>query len=252
MYQTEPWTLEKKELRTVKNSYIKNREDDLAVSTARVRKLLEDNKDKVFSNSEIAENLGISLGTVSNITNRLESISNIKIVKVRQLKSALSQVFQHIDGPLPAVTKERGKRDVIVNVLDRFKQNPNEVFTKDDLMKVLENSENKIRMALQILLLNGTIKLVGSEFGKAKYQYKTGNKKGMEIYVNKDKGYYTLNEYRKEYNIKDTFKVDSSKGRLYYSSNGLLRIYPKEYLDKVAEQQNRDTRSILERLFNHS
>lgn len=253
MYKTEPWTLNEKELETRKSPYIKNREADLAVSTARVRRFMEDNKNKVFSNNEIAENLGISLGTVSNITNRLESIADIKIVKVRQLRSALSQVFQHIDGPLPAVTKERGKRDAIVNVLDRFKQNPDEVFTKDDLVSVLENSEGKIRLSLQILLLNGTIKLVGSEFGKAQYQYKNGNKKGLEIYVNRDEDYYTVSEYKKEHQVKkNSFKnIDISKSRLYYSSNGLLRIYPKEYLDSIANK-NQENISILERLFNHS
>lgn len=253
MYKTEPWTLNETELKVKKNPYIKNRQADLAVSTARVRRFLEDNREKVFSNNEIAESLGISLGTVSNITNRLESIADIKIVKVRQLRSALSQVFQHVDGPLPAVTKERGRRDAIVNVLDRFRQNPNEVFTKDDLVKVVGNTESKVRLALQILLLNGTIKLVGSEFGKAQYQYKTGDKKGIEIYINKGEDYYTLTEYKKENNIKkDVFKnIDSSKGRLYYSSNGLLRIYPKEYLDKIANQ-TQNTRNILEKLFNHS
>lgn len=254
MYKTEPWTLNEVELKVKKTPYIKNREADLAVSTARVRRFLEDNKGKVFSNNEIADSLGISLGTVSNITNRLESISDIKIVKVRQLRSALSQVFQHIDGPLPAVTKERGKRDAIVNVLDRFKQNPNEVFTKDDLVKTLDNTESKIRLSLQILLLNGTIKLVGSEFGKAQYQYKTGDKKGLEIYVNKDDNFCTISEYKKENSTKkDVFKnIDSSKGRLYYSSNGLLRIYPRDYLDKLAEQQLQNNRNILEKLFNHS
>lgn len=254
MYKTEPWTLNEKETKKVSSPYIKNREADLAVSTARVRKFLEDNKNKSFSNNEIAESLGISLGTVSNITNRLESIADIKIVKVRQLKSALSQVFQHIDGPLPSVTKERGKRDAIVNVLDRFRQNPNEIFTKDDLVKVVNNTESKIRLSLQILLLNGTIKLVGSEFGKAQYQYKTGDKKGLEIYINKEEGYFTLSEYIKENNLKkDLFEnIDNSKGRLYYSSTGLLRIYTQSYLDTVSKSRSKDNRSILEKIFNHS
>ena len=253
MYKTEPWTLDQKELEVKKTPYIRNREADLAVSTARVRRFLEDNKNKVFSNNEIAENLGISLGTVSNITNRLESIADIKIVKVRQLRSALSQVFQHVDGPLPAVTKERGRRDAIVNVLDRFRQNPNAVFTKDDLVKVVDNTENKIRLSLQILPLNGTIKLVGSEFGKAQYQYKTGDRKGIEIYVNKDENYCTISEYKKNNQIKkDSFKnIDPSKSRLYYSSSGLLRVYPKEYLDSL-NIKNKENINILERLFNHS
>lgn len=256
MYKTEPWTLNEKDLEVKKSPYIKNREADLAISTARVRKFLENNKDKVFSNNEIADNLGISLGTVSNITNRLESISDIKIVKVRQLRSALSQVFQHTEGPLPAVTKERGRRDAILNVLDRFRQNPNEVFTKDSLVETVNNSEGKIRLSLQILLLNGTIKLVGTEFGKAQYQYKTGNKKGMEIYVNRDENYTTVKNYTKERNLKPSaFKnLDESKSRLYYSSVGLIKEFPIEYLDKINEknQHKQNNVNILEKIFKQS
>lgn len=237
-YVDTPWTLNEKELEVKKTPYIKNREADLAVSTARVRRFLEDNKNKVFSNNEIADSLGISLGTVSNITNRLESIADIKIVKVRQLRSALSQVFQHIDGPLPAVTKERGKRDAIVNVLDRFRQNPNAIFTKEDLVNTLENSEGKIRLSLQILLLNGTIKLVGSEFGKAQYQYKTGDKKGLEIYATPDENYCTIGKYLKENNIKlevkdVTNELKVNKSRLFYSSNGLSCTYHKDDISKA-------------------
>ena len=109
-------------------------------------------------------------------------------------------------------------------------------------------------LSLQILLLNGTIKLVGSEFGKAQYQYKTGDKKGLEIYINKEEGYFTLSEYIKENNLKkDSFEnIDNSKGRLYYSSTGLLRIYPQSYLNTVAKSRSKDNRSILEKIFNHS
>lgn len=253
MYKAEPWTLNEKELEVKKSPYIKNREADLAVSTARVRRFLEDNKTKAFSNNEISEALGISLGTVSNITNRLESIADIKIVKVRQLRSALSQVFQHINGPLPSVTKERGKRDAILNVLDKFKQNPNEVLTKDDLVKTVENTESKIRLSLQILLLNETIKLVGEESGRAQYQYKTGNKKGMEIYINRDENYNTLEEYKKNHKIPKNFSknLDSSRSRLFYSSKGLLKLYPTEYLDELVEK-GQSNRNLLEKIFNHS
>ena len=237
-YTATPWTLNEKELEVRKTPYIKNREADLAVSTARVRRFLEDNKEKVFSNNEIAENLGISLGTVSNITNRLESIADIKIVKVRQLRSALSQVFQHVDGPLPAVTKERGKRDPIVNVLDRFRQNPNAIFTKDDLSNLLGISDGKLRLSLQILLINSTIKLVGSEFGKAQYQYKTGDKKGIEIYTTPDENYSTVSKYVKENNLKIdsksiTKELSSSKERLFYSVNGLSLEYHKDDISKA-------------------
>lgn len=243
MYKTEPWTLNEKELEVRKTPYIKNREADLAVSTARIRKFMEDNKAKIFTNNEIAESLGMSLGTVSNITNRLESIGDIKIVRIRQKTSALSQVFQHVDGPLPAYTKERGKRDAILNVLDRFRQNPDEVFTKDDLVKVVNNTENKIRLSLQILLLNGTIKLIGSKFGKAQYQYKTGNKKGLTIWVNSDENYCTVGRYLKNNNLKIdssavTKELSSAKFRLFYSSTGLSQEYHKDDISKAILRLN--------------
>ena len=122
---------------TIRKMYEENLKIDMRCEIFFMSKFMEDNKAKIFTNNEIAESLGISLGTVSNITNRLESIGDIKIVRIRQKTSALSQVFQHIDGPLPAYTKERGKRDAILNVLDRFRQNPDEVFTKDELVKYL-------------------------------------------------------------------------------------------------------------------
>lgn len=254
MYKTQPWTLNEREIKVRKSPYILNRESDLAISVSRVQKLFEKHKDKTFSNNEIAEMLGISLGTVSDITNRLEAVADIKIVKVRQLRSALSQIFQHFEGPLPAVTKERGRRDAIINVLDRFKQNPDEVFTREDLNQVLDNTEGKIRRALQILLLDGKIKLVGNDLkGSAKYQYYKGHETGIKIYQEKDESYSTIKEFCKENNIKENIFNDfKGSYRLFYSSKGILKEYLKKDLMQHANKCYKKDRSLLEKIFKKS
>lgn len=244
MYKQKPWTLDKKS-RINKSPYIKNREADLAISTARVQKLFKENKDKTYSNNEISSILGMSLGTVSEITNRLEAIQDIKIVRVRQLKSALSQVFQHYSGSYPPVFKERGKEDSIVSVHALFTSNINKVFTKNELLQNLDNSEGKVRRSIQILLLDGHIKLVGStENGQALYQHKDGNKKGIEIYQDKDDNYITLSNYLKNNNLKEKrsyFKHNLRKKtfRLFYSNIGLLKEYLIEDLDKIKGNMNK-------------
>ena len=232
------WTLNEKDLEIKKSPYIKNREADLAVSVSRVQDLFEKNKNKTFSNDEIAETLGISLGTVSDITNRLEAIADIKIVKVRQLRSALAQVFQHWDGPLHAVPKERGKRDAIINVLEQFQKAPEKVFTKDDLVKDLDNTEAKIRRALQILLLDEKIKLVGhTKKGTAEYQYYKGHLKGFKINRESDSSYTSIPNFIKANGLKikrdDLIQViDVSKVRLFYSSTGITYEYPIQELEE--------------------
>lgn len=245
MYRQKPWTLEDKKQRVRKSPYIKNRQADLAISTAKVLRLFRENKEKTYSNNEIASILGISLGTVSGITNRLEAIKNIKIVKVRQLKSALSQVFQHSAGSSFAVTKERGKEDTIVSVFSLFVSNKNKVFTKDEIMHNLTNSEGQIRLALQILLLNGEIKLVGETDKRcAQYQHKDGNKKGFQIFDTEDENYITLPEYLELNNLKEhkNFFEQNAKTRKYrrfYTSKGILKQYLKEDLDKIKDSLNK-------------
>lgn len=240
-----------------KVSLVNNKPTDLSISTAKVQKLFAENKNKTFSNSEISSKLNISEGTVSEITNRLEAIADIKIVKVRQNKSALSQVFQHIEGPLNAVEKERSKNDSIVNVLRIFKGSPDKVYSKQDILNILkEESESKVRRSLQILLLDDTIKLVDySEH--ALYQYKTGDKKGYTIYKEENPNYMTINKFVKLNKVKDysNFKklVNADKARLFYSSKGLLIEFPKSELYKTLEsfsnKEIEDKKSFLEKIF---
>lgn len=255
MYRSTPWTLENEKKK--KSAYIKNRESNLAISVSKVRKLFENNKEKFFSNNEIAKEIGVSIGTVSDITNRMEAIGDIKIVKVRQLKSALSQVFQHKDGSMNGVEKERGKSDAVVNVLYVFQENPNEVYTKDSLMKVVNNTEAKIRRSLQILLQNGNIKLVGStDKGAAQYQHSKGKKKAIPVRFEEDERYSSIGSFIKKNKLKylreDIFRnLENSKGSLFYSSLGLVYEYPVEVLVKSVEKLNNknNRKNIIENLF---
>ena len=249
MYKEQPWTLEEKKLRVRKSAYIKNRESDEAISTSRVQKLLQDNKEKSYSNNEIASILGISLGTVSDITNRLQSIGDFKIVKVRQLK------FQHASGSLPAVTKERGKEDVIVSVYSLFCSDINKIYTREELMKNLDNSESKVRRALQILLLTNKVKLVGKTYrNNAAYQHADGNEVGCKIYQEEDVNYTTITDYLKKHvEFKNRRKeinkaLKNKKIRLFYSSKGMLVQYLEEDIDKVIK--NFEKKGILNKLFN--
>lgn len=238
MHEQMPWTLQEKELRVRKSPYIRNKEANLEISTQAVKRLFKENSEKTFTNNEIAETLGISLGTVSDITNRLEAIQDIKIVKVRQLRSALSQVFQHSSGSMRAVIKERGKADAVICVYETFQASPNRIFTKNDLLSILDNTEGKIRRSLQILLLDELIKLVGcDDRGCAQYQYCKGNAKGIKIYKERTSGYMTISEFTQKYHVgtKSLKDRDVSKSKLFYSSKGLLREYPEDYLKKLTK-----------------
>ena len=225
MYQKTPWTLKdnKKSKKTKATGKVFFKED-VAVSTARVQKLFENNKEKVFSNQEIAVELGMSVGTVSGITNRLEALQNIKIVKVRQTVSALSQVFQHKDGSLHSVEKEKAKEDTAKLVKELFENNTNQVFTKEDIIEQLSNSsKGQIEESIKILLLNGVLKLVGTKDSKAQYQYINGNLEGFTIYGEPDENYSSLGSFleskqathKKEYFTKE---LANKEYRLFYSS----------------------------------
>lgn len=257
MYKEKPWTLEERKLTVRETPYVKNAKSDLAISTSKVQRLFKENKEKVYSNDEIARVLGLSIGTTSDITNRLQAIGDIKLVKVRQKKSALAQLFQHISGSLPAVTKERGKEDVVVSVYSLFCSNVNKLFTRKELMKNLDNTESKVRRALQILLLDEKIKLVGrtSETRtNAAYQHCNGNEQGFKIFQEEDENYCTLADYfktHKEYKNrrKEVEKnLRNKKYRLFYSSKGILVEYLKEDINKAINNLNK--KGILDKLFN--
>ena len=80
-YVDTPWTLNENESRIKKNSYTKNKESDKAVSTARILRVFEESPKGKFTNRDIANLLFVSESTVSNVTNKLIALGDIKIAK---------------------------------------------------------------------------------------------------------------------------------------------------------------------------
>lgn len=249
MYKEKPWTLNEKSTkkqkdctRTRKSNYIKERQADLAISTARVQKLFELHKEKTFTTGQVAEALGLSEGTVSSIMNRLITLGDVNVVTMQRPHWA--PVFQHADCATSKVSFTYKKKDPIINIIEIFKKDENAVHTKDNLMRELACSEGMLRRSLQILLLRGDIKLVGSENGKAQYQYKTGNIKGLEVSHVKNDSYIKLSNYIEKKKLKNRYDSIKSafknvKTRLFYSSTGLTVEYLKEDLDKVVEKMDK-------------
>ena len=260
MYNSEPWPLNEKvqtEKKSKKNSKkevaAKAKEKfysaDIAVSTARVLKLFEDNKDKKFSNQDIAGVLGMSVGTVSSITNRLEALTDIKIVGNRQTVSAISQVFQHKAGTKFGFQKEKidkNSKEVIKDtaqvVKELFESNKNAVYTKEEVIHNLEGySKGQIEDSLKILVLNKTVKLLEDYEGdKAQYQHINGNKKGVEVCVEPDERYTTVSAYLKNLNfVADSKKLKENLPkhfRVFHSTQGYVPQYLKSDLDKCLKK----------------
>ena len=239
MHKQTPWTLDEedtKESRVRKSNYIKERQSDLAISTARVQKLFELHKEKTFTIAQIAEALSLSEGTVSSIMNRLITLGDVSVVKM--LRPHWAPLFQHIELAPSKVDFSYKKEDPIISIINVFKSNKDSVYSKDDLLKLLTCSESMLRRSLQILLLKGDIKLVGSSKGSARYQYKTGNLKGIEVYQDSDDRYTRFLDYINENNLKNKIdeikmNLDNVKTRLFYSNKGLAIEYLKEDLDKI-------------------
>lgn len=254
MYKDEPWSLTEQINKSSKKQKVQKERTkfhagDTAVSTARVLKLFEENKGKKFSNQDIAKELGISVGTVSSITNRLEALMDIKIVGNRQTVSAISQIFQHRGGPSFGFHKEKvdkQSKEVIKDtaqiVKDLFKQDKNAVYTKEKVIKKLKGcSKGQIEESLQILVLDKTIKLLEDyEENKAQYQYITGNRKGVEVHLEEDERYISISEYLKSLNyVADVKKLKSNLPthfRMFYSSRGYIPQYLKSDLDKCLKK----------------
>lgn len=260
MYKDQPWPLEEKAQTTKKSKESSKKEvaakakeklysGDVAVSTARVLKLFEDNKDKKFSNQDIAGVLGMSVGTVSSITNRLEALTDIKIVGNRQTVSAISQVFQHKAGTKFGFQKEKVDKnskkiikDTAQVVKELFESNKNAVYTKEEVINSLEShSKGQIEDSLKILVLNKTVKLLEDcENGKAQYQHISGNKKGAEVSIEPDERYISISAYLKSLN----FAADSKKlkenlpkhFRMFHSTQGYVPQYLKSDLDKCLKK----------------
>lgn len=272
MFKNEPWPLIKKAKTSTKNAEatkVKARKEsnkvakvinkikgiqytpDIAISTARVLKLFNENKERKFSNQDIAEELGMSIGTVSSITNRLEALTDIKIVGNRQTVSAISQVFQHKSGAKGGFQKEKIDKnkqvikDTAQVVKELFESNKNSVYTKEDVIKKLQGySKGQIEDSLKILLLNGTIKLLEECKGnKALYQHTSGNKKGVEVCTEIDDRYMTVNEYLQSLNYvgdKEKLRRNLPKHyRMFYSTRGLIPEYLKTDLDKCLKKSEK-------------
>lgn len=260
MYNSEPWPLNKKAQETKKSEKSSKKEvaakakekfysADIAVSTARVLKLFEDNKERRFSNQDIAGELGMSVGTVSSITNRLEALKDIKIVGNRQTVSAISQVFQHKAGTKFGFQKEKidkNSREVVKDtaqvVKELFESNKNAVYTKEEVINKLEGySKGQIGESLQILVLNKTVKLLEDYEGdKAQYQHISGNKKGVDVCAEPDERYITVGAYLKSLNfVADSKKLKENLPkhfRMFHSVQGYVPQYLKSDLNKCLKK----------------
>ena len=268
MYTDEPWSLKKDTKKSVKTKKLVTRRskkadgekffiEDKAVSTARVLQFFENNKVKSFTNKELSEKLGLSEGTVTSITTRLEGLKKIKITEILQRVSAYTVYYQHINGPSPRVNKRRGingdQKDTAQLVWELFEKDVNCVITKKELISTLKNeSERQIDHAIRILLLNQDIKIIDDcEISDLQYQHSLGNKKGLKVEMNPDKNYTTLSNFFKNSRIKINkekfIKNLPNRCRLFYSTKGIITEYLKEDLEKTFKKLNKQ--SILRRLF---
>ena len=253
MYKETPWTIDEKFDKLTKrqksydknrvSNYIKERHADMAISTARVIKLFELHKEKTFTTGQVAEALGLSEGTVSSILNRLSTLGD-KIVVTKIARPHPAYIYQHRECAPMIVPFSYKKKDPIISIIEFFKKDENAIYTKDELLDKLVCSESMLKRSLQILLLQGDIKLVGSRDSKAQYQYKNGNMQGIKVSSEADDNYIKLTDYLKEKNLLDKQNTIKSnlKGieqRLFYSATGLTVEYLKEDLNRVIEKMNK-------------
>lgn len=257
MYKSTPWTVknEKKNSRVKKSNYIKNRETDLAISVSRVKDFFKQNKEKGFSTSQVADSLGLSEGTVSNILNRLATIGDINVITMR--RPHWSPIYQSAECAAVRVPFTYTREDCVISILNIFEADKNATLTKYDIMDKTKCTESMLSKSLQVLLANETIKLVGStDKGKAIYQHKEGNKKAIPIKFEKDDNYSSISNYIKRNNLKvsreDILEVmDTNKKCLFYSAIGLTYVYPIDSIEKAIEKLSKKTnkKGIIEKLF---
>ena len=169
---TIPWTLDIQEPKAlkVKKEEVQQKElqsrveESLPVSTARVVKFLNKNKNQTYTNKQIAAEIGISGSTVSSIMDKLEEIGCVKVAKIRKNATAgISQVYQSYDGSSAKVEKEREVEGSIAQVLSVFNKSTNKTYSKKAIASELGISANNVGQALSILLVTNKIKVVGIE-----------------------------------------------------------------------------------------
>lgn len=228
--------------------------DDVAVAAAQVMELFEKNKTKMYTNKDIANELGLSEGTITGVTTRLEALRKIKIVEILQRVSAYTVYYQHIAGPSQRVNKRRGvngdKKDTSQLMLELFEEDKNRVFTKKELVEILKakgESEGQIDTSLRILLLGQDLKIVGDK----QFQHIKGNEKGFIVYKEHNRNYRTLSAFLKDNKVghkKQYFekKLKNKTQRLFHSTSGIIKEYLTADLNKVLKE----SKSFINRIFN--
>ena len=252
-----PWTLEEGKTSNKKKvskgvTYTKNRffSDDVAVAAAQVMDLFEKDKTKTYTNKDIANKLGLSEGTVTGVTTRLEAIKKIKIVEILQRVSAYTVYYQHIEGPAQRVNKRRGvdgnKKDTAQLMLELFEENKNRVFTKKELVEILTakgQSEGQIDTSLRILLLGSNIKVIGVDKGNAKYQHEHGKNVGMNVSYKHDPEYCSISTFMNEEKLSENKRslfLGLKKYRIFYSKLGMVKEYLRKDLVKQLKGYGND------------
>ena len=265
-YSSKPWTSEVQEPKTLKTKREEMQlkevqskaEENLPVSAARIVTFLNKNKDRCFTNKQIASEVGISTSMASGIMDKLEEVGCVKVVKVRKhIAAGISQVYQSAEGTSKETVKEREAEGYIAKVLAVFKNSVNKTYSKKEIAKELGISKDKVGQALSILLVTEKIKVIGIEEGALVYQNIRGNKPAVEIATKSDNSYITLGNYIRMNGIKgDTTeikeKIASEKGhsRLFYSDKGIVKEYEVSYIQKVinCNKTKKEKKGLLERI----
>ena len=248
----QPWVLEEKAQKT-KNTREKMQMKELLaknvknvpVSTARIIKFLDQNKDRTFTNAEVAKEVTLSISATSGILDKLEEIGVVKVTKIRKsISSGISQVYQSSLGNLGKVEKERVAEGVISKALKVFNKNVNKTYKNKDIAELIETSKNKVSTALSILLITGKIKVVGSSNRTFIYQNIEGNKEALKVTTEPSSNYMTLNDYLTLNNIKGNIqefksRINNGHLRLFYSNKGPIEEYEISYLQKVIKSSDK-------------
>ena len=263
-YTSKPWTIEE-EPKNLKEFKKEAQMKELAkrnkvvqpVTVARIVEFLDKNKNKTFTNAEIAAAIGVR--SVSSIMDKLEEIGAVKVVKIRKgIVSGISQVYQSAKGDFKkSVEKERMAEGLISKTLRIFEASINKIYSRADLAEVLGVDKNDLSPVISILLSTDKIKPIAEKGSEViRYQNINGNKAGLKYEKNADPSYITLGSYLKMNNIKakikDVQKKCNEKGqsRFFQSEDGFIKEYKIEYLQKVlgTGEEKKSKKGLIERI----